>query len=140
MTRRPAAATVRGGRWSRARAPTSALLGTLDSTLSAFLADLATDPHGRGVVVMASSEFGRRVQANGSDGTDDGTASPVLVAGVPVKGGFYGDQPSLTDLDQGDLKTTTDFRDVHGELLDKVLGADSQRILGTRTRPVGFLA
>ncbi|MGZ6803482.1 MAG: DUF1501 domain-containing protein [Nocardioidaceae bacterium] len=118
----------------------SALLGTLDSALSTFLADLAKDPHGRGVVVMAYSEFGRRVHANGSDGTDHGTASPVLVAGVPVKGGFYGDQPSLTDLDQGDLKTTTDFRDVYGELLDKVLGADPQRILGTRTRPVGFLA
>lgn len=122
------------------KATQSDLLGRLDTALSAFLTDLATDPHGRGVVVMAYSEFGRRVQANGSDGTDHGTAGPVLVAGVPVRGGFYGDQPSLTDLDQGDLKTTTDFRDVYGELLERVLGADPQRVLGARTRPVGFLA
>ena len=44
------------------------------------------------------SEFGRRVAANASQGTDHGTSGPVFIAGTPVKGGFYGDEPSLTDL------------------------------------------
>ena len=77
------------------------------------------------------SEFGRRVKANASQGTDHGTAGPVFVAGQQVRGGYYGDQPSLTDLDNGDLKVTTDFRAVYAELLDKVLGADPQQILGS---------
>ena len=78
---------------------------------------MAGDKHGKNVVLMAYSEFGRRVAANASQGTDHGTAGPVFVAGAPVKGGFYGDEPSLTDLDNGDLKATTDFRDVYYELL-----------------------
>jgi len=75
-------------------------LTTLDSAMSEFLKDMATDPHGQNVVVMAYSEFGRRVHANASQGTDHGTAGPVLLAGLPVRGGFYGEQPSLSDLDK----------------------------------------
>ena len=85
---------------------------------------------GRGVVLLAYSEFGRRVAANANQGTDHGTASPVFVAGAPVRGGFVGAQPSLTDLDNGDLKPTTDFRDIYATLLTSVLGADPQPILG----------
>jgi uncharacterized protein (DUF1501 family) len=99
-------------------------LGILDTAMAGFLADLATDRYGRNVVVMAYSEFGRRVRANASQGTDHGTAGPVLVAGVPVRGGFYGEQPSLTDLDDGDLKATVDFRTVYQELVTNVLGSD----------------
>ena len=62
---------------------------------------------------MAYSEFGRRVAANANEGTDHGTAGPVFVAGRAGAGGFVGAQPSLTDLDDGDLKPTTDFRDVY---------------------------
>ncbi|MGH3575487.1 MAG: DUF1501 domain-containing protein, partial [Pseudonocardiaceae bacterium] len=58
------------------------------------------------------------------------TSGPVLIAGQPVTGGFYGDQPSLTDLNDGDLKTTTDFRDTYATLLAKVLDTDPARILG----------
>ena len=76
------------------------------------------------------SEFGRRVRANASDGTDHGTASDVFMLGAPVKGGFYGAQPSLADLDVGDLKFTTDFRDVYATLLDKVLDTDPGKVLG----------
>ncbi len=63
-------------------------LGVLDTAVSGFLADMAGDPHGRGVVVLVYSEFGRRVAANASQGTDHGTAGPVFVAGVPVRGGL----------------------------------------------------
>jgi uncharacterized protein (DUF1501 family) len=84
---------------------------------------------GRQVVVLVYSEFGRRVHANGSDGTDHGTAGPLFMAGDKVRGGFYGAQPSLSELSNGDLVATTDFRDVYGTVLRGVLGADGERIL-----------
>jgi len=116
-------------------------LAALDTAVSGFLADMAGDAHGSGVVVMAYSEFGRRVRANASHGTDHGTAGPVLLAGVPVRGGFYGEQPSLTDLDDGDLKPTVDFRTVYQELITGVLKTDPEPILpgAPATAPLGFL-
>ncbi|MEP6560664.1 MAG: DUF1501 domain-containing protein [Nakamurella sp.] len=116
-------------------------LGILDAAMSGFLTDLATDQYGRNVVVMAYSEFGRRVQANASQGTDHGTAGPVLIAGVPVRGGFYGEQPSLTDLDDGDLKATVDFRTVYQELVGGVLGADPGLVVpdAPTVQQLGFL-
>jgi uncharacterized protein (DUF1501 family) len=82
-------------------------------------------------VVAIYSEFGRRVRANASDGTDHGTASDMFLLGTPVKGGLYGTQPSLTDLDDGDLKASMDFRDVYATLLADVLGTDPGRVLGS---------
>jgi uncharacterized protein (DUF1501 family) len=105
-------------------------LATLDDALTPFLTRMAADERGKGVVVMAYSEFGRRVHANASQGTDHGTAGPVFVAGLPVRGGFYGDEPSLTDLDDGDLKTTTDFRDIYADLLGRVLDSDPAPVIG----------
>jgi uncharacterized protein (DUF1501 family) len=111
----------------------SRLLGELDSAVSGFLAGMDSDPRGSKVVVAIYSEFGRRVAANASQGTDHGTAGPLLIAGHPVRGGFYGDQPSLTSLDAGDLKVTTDFRSVYGTLLEQVLDTEAGRVLdGTR--------
>ena len=115
------------------------LMGQLDAALSGFLGGLKGDRHGDGVVVMVHSEFGRRVSANASGGTDHGTAAPMFVAGPGVKGGFYGDEPSLTDLDQGDLKFTTDFRSVYATVLDHVLGFDPKAALGQRFPEVAFL-
>jgi uncharacterized protein (DUF1501 family) len=88
---------------------------------------------------MVYSEFGRRVKANASQGTDHGAAGPVFVAGAPVKGGLYGDDPSLTDLDEGDLKCTTDFRDVYYELMSTTLGSDPTPSVGPGRREIGFL-
>ncbi len=105
------------------------LLGQLDAAIGGFLDRMARTEAGRQVVVVVYSEFGRRVRANSSDGTDHGTAAPVLVAGYRVAGGFYGEQPSLTDLDNGDLKASTDFRDVYGSVLASVLGAEPARYL-----------
>ena len=115
------------------------LLQTLDEALTPFVHDMATDKYGKNVVVLAYSEFGRRVAANASQGTDHGTAGPVFLAGAPVKGGFYGDEPGLTDLDNGDLKPTTDFRDVYHELLGHTLGTDPTPSVGTGRRDLGFL-
>jgi uncharacterized protein (DUF1501 family) len=115
------------------------LLRTLDEALTAFLREMAADRHGRNVVVLAYSEFGRRVAANASQGTDHGTAGPVFIAGEPVRGGFYGEEPSLTDLDAGDLKPTTDFRDIYHELLSKTLHADPEPVVGAGRKDLGFL-
>jgi len=115
------------------------LLQAFDTAVTGFLTKVAAQPQGADVVVMAYSEFGRRVRANASQGTDHGTAGPVFVAGRPVKGGFYGDEPSLTDLDDGDLKATTDFRDIYVDLLTHTLGADPDPVIGTGRRGIGFI-
>jgi uncharacterized protein (DUF1501 family) len=104
-------------------------LTKLDKPLAAFADRMAKTAAGRDVVVAVYSEFGRRVHANASDGTDHGTASSVFLLGDGVKGGLYGAAPSLTDLDEGDLKFTTDFRDVYATLLRDVLGGDPERLL-----------
>ncbi|WBQ06001.1 DUF1501 domain-containing protein [Kribbella sp. CA-293567] len=105
------------------------LMSELDGALTPFVRRMRKSDRGRQVVVLVYSEFGRRVHANGSDGTDHGTAGPLFVLGEQVRGGFFGAQPSLTDLASGDLVATTDFRDVYGTVLRDVLGADGERIL-----------
>jgi uncharacterized protein (DUF1501 family) len=121
------------------RATQQRLLQTFDEAVTRFLEEMAGDPYGKNVVLLAYSEFGRRVRANASAGTDHGTAGPAFVAGAPVKGGFYGEEPSLTDLDNGDLKFTTDFRDVYCELLTRTVGADPTPSVGTGRTGLGFL-
>jgi uncharacterized protein (DUF1501 family) len=101
------------------------LLGQVDRAVSAFAARVRD----RNVVVAIYSEFGRRVRANDSDGTDHGTASDVFLLGAGVRAGLVGEPPSLTDLDDGDLKFTTDFRDVYATLLAQVLDTDPDEVL-----------
>ncbi|MQY19905.1 DUF1501 domain-containing protein [Nocardia macrotermitis] len=115
------------------------LLGRLDEAVTAFLRDMSTHPRGRDVILLAYSEFGRRVTANASQGTDHGTAGPVFLAGSQVKGGFHGDEPSLTDLDNGDLKSTVDFRDIYHELLHRVVSTDPTPVLGPNRRDLGLI-
>jgi uncharacterized protein (DUF1501 family) len=115
------------------------LLQTVDEALTPFLQQMRTNMYGKNLVVMAYSEFGRRVAANASQGTDHGAAGPVFLAGRPVKGGFYGDEPSLTDLNDGDLKVTTDFRDIYHELLSHTLESDPTPSVGSGRRDLGFL-
>ncbi|MEW2145980.1 DUF1501 domain-containing protein [Micromonospora vinacea] len=105
------------------------LLGQLDRALTGFADRMSRTEAGRKVVVAVYSEFGRRVRANASDGTDHGTASDMLLLGAGVQGGWHGAPPSLTDLDDGDLKYTTDFRDVYATLLERVLGTDPGPVL-----------
>lgn len=108
------------------------LLAELDDALDAFLTAVPSRP----VTVLVYSEFGRRVALNGSNGTDHGTAAPVFVVGRRVRGGFHGEQPSLTDLVDGDLKVTTDFRTVYASVLSGVLGAEPSVALPTGTKPL----
>ena len=111
------------------KAPHQTLLQTLDAGLDGFLTRVAAGPNGQGVVVAVYSEFGRRLAENAGDGTDHGEAGPVLLLGPSVHGGLYGEEPSLTRLDGGDITYTVDFRDVYATLLTRVLGADPGPVL-----------
>jgi len=115
------------------------LLTQFAEGVASFYKDLETQGNADRVLVLAFSEFGRRVSENGSGGTDHGTAAPMFLFGKGLKGGFYGSQPSLTDLTDGDLKHAIDFRSVYATVLDRWLGADPIRILGYNFDRLGFL-
>jgi uncharacterized protein (DUF1501 family) len=117
------------------------LMGYLDQAVSAFYKDLAGHGMSDRVLIATWSEFGRRPKENASGGTDHGAAAPLLLIGDPVKGGFYGQAPSLTSLDStGNLKYAVDFRSVYQEILGSHLGADPGQILGGSYDRVPFLA
>src|SRR2546429_2579583 len=94
------------------------LMGYLDTAVSAFYQDLAAHGVADKVLIATWSEFGRRPRENASGGTDHGSAAPVILIGDPVRGGLYGQTPSLTELDAtGNLKYTVDFRSIYQEIL-----------------------
>ena len=105
------------------------LLGIVSNSVTRFLSQLEPSGRSKDVTVLVYSEFGRRVAANASAGTDHGTSGPVFVIGDSVQGGFYGEQPSLKNLFKGDLAVTTDFRDIYASLLEGVLKAPAGQIL-----------
>jgi uncharacterized protein (DUF1501 family) len=115
------------------------LLEDLSASLKAFLDDLAAAGLAERVLVLIFSEFGRRVAENGSMGTDHGTAGPVLLAGPGVRPGLHGAYPSLTDLADGDLRMTVDFRRVYATVLEGWLGLPSREALGGRFEPLAIL-
>lgn len=107
------------------------LLAELDTAISAFMQDIAAHGQADRVVLMTWSEFGRRIKENGSAGTDHGAAAPLFIVGKPVKGGLYGEQPSLTStVDSGNLKFTVDFRSVYQTLIRDWLQGDAGAVLG----------
>jgi uncharacterized protein (DUF1501 family) len=107
----------------------ASLLGELGGAVRAFLDDLKESGLAERVIVLAFSEFGRRVKENGSYGTDHGTAAPVFVAGPGVRASLVGKTPSLLDLEAGDLKMGLDFRRVYATVLDW-LGLSVRAALG----------
>jgi uncharacterized protein (DUF1501 family) len=122
--------------------PHATLLRYFSQGVNAFYQDLAEHGLADNVVIMEWSEFGRRPNENASSGTDHGTASNLFVIGNPVRGGIYGEQPSLetTALDgAGNLRFRVDFRAVYATILDKWLGVDSRSVLGGSFENVGFL-
>ena len=96
---------------------TRLLMYTADA-VRGFMRDLQRIGRADDVAVMMFTEFGRRVEENASGGTDHGTATPMFIVGSGVQGGFYGEHPSLTDLDDGNLKMTTDFRRVYATMIE----------------------
>ena len=99
--------------------------------VKAFWTDLKRQKLDHRVVILTFSEFGRRTAENYSKGTDHGAAGPMFVYGTPVKGGIYGKHPSLTDLDQGDLKAWDTYLVI---FTPEVLGPDRPSAMTVKTR------
>ena len=119
---------------------TRLLMYTADA-VRGFMDDLERIGRADQVAVMIFTEFGRRVEENGSLGTDHGTATPMFVIGKGVKGGFYRRHPSLTDLDDGNLKMTTDFRSVYATMIKEWLGySDTPAVLKGTFPTLGMFA
>jgi uncharacterized protein (DUF1501 family) len=114
----------------------AALLGQISGAMTAFFKDMKARGHGDRILMMTFSEFGRRAKENGSRGTDHGSAAPMLLVGGKVKPGAVGKHPSLTELELGNLKHHTDFRQVYAPILDQWLGVASKDVLGEKFEPV----
>ncbi len=102
--------------------PHARLLTYTADAVRGFVEDLKRIGRADDVAIMMFTEFGRRVEENASLGTDHGTATPMFVIGSGVQGGLHGRHPSLTDLDDGNLKMTTDFRRVYATMIEEWLG------------------
>jgi uncharacterized protein (DUF1501 family) len=106
------------------------LLRQWSDALSSFHKRLTRDGQSERVLVMTFSEFGRRLKANASQGTDHGAAAPMFFSGPTLSKLQIGSLPSLTNLDDGDLKHHTDFRQVYATVIEKWLKQESERPLG----------
>jgi uncharacterized protein (DUF1501 family) len=115
------------------------LLAEVADGIGQFFKTLEQSKQDKRVLVMTFSEFGRRVQENDSKGTDHGAGSCMFVAGPALTGGVVGEHPSLKDLDAGDLKYHTDFRQVYATLLDNWLDVDSNAVLNGKFEHLNFL-
>jgi uncharacterized protein (DUF1501 family) len=112
----------------------NALLAQVDAAIGSFMKSISAGSRSNDVTLMVYSEFGRRVKSNAGDGTDHGTSAPVLLIGNSVKGGLYGEQPPLNNLDvNGNLQVTTDFRSVYGGLLNDVLATPVSDVIPSWT-------
>ena len=122
------------------------LLGDFSRAVSDFYTDLRAHQTADGaplssqVVMFAFTEFGRRVKDNGS-GTDHGSGGVAFAIGDPVRGGMYGEYPSLAEnrLVEGDLAFNTDFRGVYGALVEQWLGLDANPVVGGNYEQPAFL-
>jgi uncharacterized protein (DUF1501 family) len=115
------------------------LLDQLSSALKSFCDDLRTSGELDRVLVACFSEFGRRVKENGSQGTDHGVAGPMFFAGGRIGGSIVGNHPSLTDLDEGDLKYSIDYRSVYKTVLEDWLHASSEGLIAGQFEKVDGL-
>jgi uncharacterized protein (DUF1501 family) len=114
------------------------LMGTLNDGLLAFYQDLSNNGLLNDTLIVQFSEFGRRINENGSGGTDHGAASVMMAIGGPVRGGIYGTAPSLSpdpanptlENNANDVRYQTDFRTVYARVIDRWLGGNSAAILG----------
>lgn len=116
---------------------------TLGEGLKAFYDDISAKGIADKVLIMIWSEFGRRVADNASNGTDHGFANNIYCIGGRVKGGFYGADPNLTDLQQGNLKYKIDFREVYSTIIQGWFGnsaSEASQVLNGNYDNLGFIA
>ncbi len=93
------------------------LLKQLAECIAALRGNLADMGLWNDTLIVAYSEFGRRVNENASGGTDHGTAGVAFLFGGQVAGGLYGQQPSLDALVDRDLVFALDYRRIYATLL-----------------------
>ena len=116
------------------------LLRRFSEGVQSLMKDLEQNGLADDVLIMAFSEFGRRVRENGSRGTDHGAANNLFLFGKHLKkGGFYNSGPDLKDLEGGDLKFRIDFRQVYATILEKWLDADPDKILNEKFNSLGII-
>ncbi|MFN8353392.1 MAG: DUF1501 domain-containing protein [Spirosomataceae bacterium] len=116
------------------------LLKQYAEAMQAFVADLKANGKMDKVLIMTFSEFGRRVKQNASGGTDHGTANNVFLIGGNIKNSkVFNEAPNLTNLDDGDLKYSVDFRNLYATILNKWLQVDDVAILGKKFDPIPFI-
>ena len=113
----------------------------VSTAISDFTNDLVEHGLEKDAVILVFSEFGRRIKDNGT-GCDHGSGGVAFVIGDPVKGGFYGEYPSLQEKDQleGDLHFNNDFRSTYATILDKWLGLDPDLIVNGQFEQFDFIA
>ena len=120
------------------------LLTYVSESIAAFMSDIDDAGRSDDVLVMTFSEFGRRVNKNGSDGTDHGTAAPLFMFGTGVNGGTYGSLPNLSNLDaNGNLIFEADFRAVYATVLQDWFGMsaeDTEEVFGGVFEKLGFVS
>jgi len=119
-----------------------ALHNALAEGLKAFYDDMAEHGLADKLLIMVWSEFGRRVADNASNGTDHGQANNIYCIGNRVIGGTYGADPKLTDLQNGNLKNSLDFREVYSTIIQSWFGnsaSDAAQILNGSFNNLGFL-
>ena len=115
----------------------SGWVAQLASGLAAFAHSMETAGLWDRVLVMTYSEFGRRAGENGSAGTDHGTAAPHLMMGGRIRGGFYGEQPPLDGLADGNLAHRVHFRRLYATVAREWWGLEAPAIA---ERPLGCIA
>jgi len=110
-------------------------------TVENFMEDLREHDASDNVMLFMHSEFGRRIADNGS-GTDHGAGSVAFMVGEHVKGGIYGDYPSLESGEQeegGNLKSLMDFRSVYSTIVEDWMHLDAKQIVGGSYEKIPFL-
>ena len=115
------------------------LLKQYGEAVGTFMQDMKTAGRTQDVLLMTFSEFGRRVKQNASNGTDHGTANNVFLIGGAGNRKVFNPAPALTDLDEGDLRYTVDFRSIYATLLHDWLGTDDAAILGQKFDRLGLV-
>ncbi len=116
------------------------LFTELNDAMQTFVKDLKNNNRFQDVVVMTFSEFGRRVAQNASGGTDHGAANNMFfISGGLKKKGVLNDLPNLSDLPEGDIKHTVDFKSVYATVLRNWLNTNDESILGKKYSPLDFI-
>lgn len=116
------------------------LLKQYSEAVNVLVNDLKENNRLDDVTIMTFSEFGRRVEQNGSAGTDHGTANNVfIINGKPKKPGIFNETPDLVKLDEGDLIHTIDFRTIYASIIQNQLGYNPELILNHKHSPLNIL-